>query len=555
MITVITHILLFFGIAGLVVPLFQRLKVSPVVGYLICGIVIGPFGLAQFSNHFPWVRYISIQHRETVEILGELGIIALLFMIGLELSLTRLRELGRFIFGLGLAQILLTAALVGFVAVQFGNNLQASILLGASMALSSTAIVMKLLEERRLLNRPVGALSFSILLMQDLAVVPILVLTSAFTNGGETNIVLALGSSVIIGIVTVGLIYWIGNKLLAPLFRTLANHNSPEWLAALVVFVAIGCAGLTYSAGLSLALGAFIAGLLIAETEFRHEVEVIINPLKSMLLGIFFLSIGMMVDIREVVTHPFLLTASVFGIFLLKSLVLWPLCLLFQIPARQAVEVSIYLAQPGEFALLILGAALASKMMPSSDVQFFLMVTVLAMMTTPLLFRLAPIAGSLTHRYFGKTAEEIPIHIVKQERTVVIAGFGRVGQLIAEVLEENHVPYIAFDHNVDRVQRFRAKNVSVFVGDARKKEFWKHLVQDHIEAAVIAIDDHHATKNILKSLRAEFPLLPVIIRSKDNTDLAQLYEEGATEVVAETVESSRRIAQLLLEKMKVKPKI
>ncbi|HCI47763.1 MAG TPA: sodium:proton exchanger, partial [Rhodospirillaceae bacterium] len=263
LIDIIANILLFFAIAGLAVPFLQRVRVSPVLGYLVCGIFVGPFGIAQFSDTHEWLGYISIDEPGTVQVLGELGIITLMFMIGLELSLDRLKELRRFIFGLGSAQILITALVIFAIASLFDNALQASILLGASFALSSTAIVMKLLEERKLSSRPIGILCFSVLLMQDLAVVPILVLASSFTGDAETSVIVALGSSLLLGAATVVVIYWLGKKVLTPVLRSISFSTTPEWLAAFIVFVVLACSVVTHAAGLSLALAAFMAGLLI----------------------------------------------------------------------------------------------------------------------------------------------------------------------------------------------------------------------------------------------------------------------------------------------------
>lgn len=553
LIDIISNILLFFAISGLVVPLLQRVRVSPVLGYLICGIIIGPYGVAKFSDLHSWISYISIDEPGTVRMLGELGIISLMFMIGLELSFNRLKELRRFILGLGTAQILVTAFIIFVIASLFDNSLQSSVLLGASFALSSTAIVMKLLEERKLSSRPIGILCFSILLMQDLAVVPILVLASSFTGDSATSVIGALATSLVLGIITVASIYWLGKKVLTPLLQSISFSTTPEWLAAFIVFIVLGCSVVTYAAGLSLALGAFMAGLLIAETEFKHEVEVIINPLKGLLLGIFFLSIGMMTDLTQVMISPVLLLLSVVGIYMLKACIIFGLCRVFRVSGREAGEASVYLAQPGEFALMILGVAMSTQLMQASDVQFFLLVTVVAMMLTPFLFKLAPMVGSFSHRFLSG-CDTVPSSTTREgNNKVIVAGFGRVGQLIANALEGQRIAYIGFDHDGKRVQQLKEKNFNVIYGDARKKELWQHLVDENIEVAIIAIDDHGSTKPILKSLRAQFPLLPIIVRSKDREDLNILYDEGASEVVAETLESSLRIAQLLMERLGNEP--
>lgn len=557
LIDTVSTLLLFFCIAGILVPLLHRLKVSSVLAYLLCGIVIGPFGIAQFAPSYPWVSAISISETSTVNMLGEFGIMALMFMIGLDLSFSRLKELRRYILGIGTTQIMLTAIVIYAIARFFDNSLQTSVLLGASLALSSTAIVMKLLEEKKLTSRPIGILCFSVLLMQDLAVIPILVLAASFTSNSDGSIFAAMASAIALGVFTVAAIYLIGRRLLTPLLRSVSLSSAPEWLAAFIVCLVLAFAVLTHMAGLSMALGAFIAGVLIAETDFRHEVEVVISPLKGLLLGIFFLSIGMMIDVAEVLSHPLLLSLSVLGIYLIKGLIMFGVCLGFRLPLRKSAEASVLLAQPGEFALMILGVALASQLMPAQDAQFFLLVTVLAMMMTPLLFKLAPIAGNFAHRFARPdNTQQSDVSFVPSanKHSVVIAGFGRVGQLVATVLGEQKIPSIAFDSNPERVRQLKSQGFNVVVGDARKKELWQHLVDEDIEAAIIAIDDYEATKPILRSLRAQFPLLPVIVRSHDPQQSHQLYDDGASHVVAETLESSLRIAQLVMKNLSAAPK-
>ncbi len=546
-IDLMSNILLFFGLAGLAVPLLQRIKISPVLAYLLCGIVIGPYGLALFSSEMPWLVPFTIKDSTTVRSMGELGIIALMFMIGLELSLTRLRELKRLVFGLGSIQILATTIVIFLLAKFFNNSLQASILIGASFALSSTAIVMQLLEERRLVNRPVGILCFSILLMQDLAVVPILVLAGAFSGGDTGNTGGMILSALVAGTLTVVIMYITGRRLLRPILKYISISRNAEWLIAFIIFFVIACASITHFAGLSPALGAFIAGLLIAETEFRHEVDVIITPLKSMLLGMFFLSIGMMINLAEIARQPLLLLASVIGIYVVKASIIFPVCRWFKISGRRSAQAALFLAQPGEFALLIINVALIAKLIPTESAQFFLLVTATAMMLTPLLFRLAPLAGDFANRIFPEISTEETTQT--DERIVIIAGFGRVGQLLGKLLEEQKIPYITIDNNVERVQILKEQGCRIIYGDARKMELWHKIHNGAVIAAVIAIDDHSSTDNMLKSIRAQWPTLPVIMRSKDTEDMDRLYDMGAKYVVAETLESSLRIARLLMEEV------
>lgn len=552
-IDLVSDMLLFFGIAGLVVPLLQRIKVSPVLVYLLSGIAIGPHGLGALADGGRWLALVTIEDSHTVDVLGELGIITLMFMIGLELSLERLRELKHYIFGLGTAQIVATALVIFIAARVFGNSFPASVLVGASLALSSTAIVMKLLDERRLASRPVGILAFSILLMQDLAVVPILVIAASLTGGGADGLA-AMIKPLVLGLATVFGVMLIGRRVLGPVLHAVSIPRNSEWLSAFTVFFVVACAALTHAAGLSLALGAFLAGLLVAETEFRHEVETIVDPLKGLLLGVFFLSVGMTINIAEIARYPLLLAISVVGIYAVKASVLFPLCLLFKVPPARAAEASLYLAQPGEFALLILGAALSAHVLAPEEAQFFLLVTTLAMILTPLLFKLAPAAQALVARLSKVPGEEGGIAL-DDERLVIIAGFGRVGQLLGDALDALKIPYVAFDTSAERVQQLKKQGFRVIYGDARKFELWQrlHRGRANVVAAIIAIDDHAATHGILKSIRAEWPLLPIIVRAKDTGAAERLYDAGANYVVAETLESSLRMARLVMEKAGTEP--
>jgi CPA2 family monovalent cation:H+ antiporter-2 len=548
------YVLLFFALAGLVIPLLQRFKISPVLGYLLSGIVVGPFGLATLSDDYPWLSYFTVTDLANVQLLGEIGIITLMFMIGLELSLQRLAALRRFIFGLGTLQIVVTTLLIFLVARAYDNSVTVSLLIGASLALSSTAIVMKLLEEKRLIAKPEGMYTFSILLMQDLAVVPILVLLASFA-GGQEEIHVALLTALVTGVVTVGVFLVFGKKLLRPLLNSISLARNPEWLTAFVIFLIFSAAIVTQSLGLSLALGAFLVGLLISETEFRHEVEVILLPLKSLLLGVFFLSIGMMIDFSKVLETPFLFLMSVVGIYVLKAAVILGLCRLFKMPKNDSVLVSLYLAQPGEFALMILSAAMALSILPQADGQFFILVVALAMMGTPILFKLAELykkrivsqaKNELAKMSENQAAPEMP---EAYEYKVIIAGLGRAGMILADVLSGLHIPYLAIDTDAKRVQTGLKNGYNVIYGDVRRAELWSRLKLEHIELVVIAIDQYQAVQNIIKSILSSYPTCRVIARAKDMKHLNDLYDQGATAVVAELQESSLRMAEHVMREL------
>jgi CPA2 family monovalent cation:H+ antiporter-2 len=385
LISVLYKCLLVFGIAGLIVPIFNRIHISPVLGFLVCGVMLSPNLLSTFDLPL-------LVDEKNVKLLGELGVLALLFMIGLELSYEKLAELKRYIFGLGTAQILVTGIVITGIAFLFNNSLQASIVIGIGFALSSTAIVMQSLKDYGMMRRSVGKMGFSILLMQDMAVVPILVMRGLFAGNADNSsdtpllIIYSFGGALI----AVALIYFIGKRILQPILHKLIGTNKNEWIAAFALFVLCGIAIITQEIGLSAALGAFLAGLLIAETEFRDKIEEILYPVKSILLGVFFISIGMMVNIFEVMSNPVLLSVSVIGILLVKGLTLYPLCRLFGIKHPYARDMSVMLCQPGEFTLMIISLSLAVGLLPQADAQFFLLVTVLGMLITPFIFRFIP---------------------------------------------------------------------------------------------------------------------------------------------------------------------
>ena len=540
-------LLMIFAIAGVFVPLFQRLKLSPVLGYLICGVIIGPFGLALFNDEIPLLKHVTITDTPTVALIGEIGIIFLMFMIGLELSFRRLMDMKHLVLGLGSTQIIFTALIIASFVILFDNSPEISILVGISFALSSTAIVMQLLGEHHLNNRPVGKVSFSILLMQDLAVVPLLVIIGALSLAEEgTSLSFVLFKSMMIALAVVGTIYFLGKKCLHPMLGYLSISKSPEWLLSLAIFLVLGVATITHGAGLSAALGAFLAGLLIAETDFRHEIELIINPVKSLLLGIFFLSVGMMIDLRAIADYPFWIPASVIGLFLIKFICTYLATRPFKIPQHIAIDTSIRLAQAGEFAFLILGLAMAGNLLPREEGQFFLLVASLSMFATPFLTRLSPIILKYLPTPVAQQTELSNIDF-SDEPQILIAGYGRVGRLLGATLENKRIPYIAIENNFEKVKKLKDEGHRVIFADSRKIDIWKHLLGDAVKAVVIAIDNLESSELILKTLRAEWPFIPIIVRTHDTEHMEHLYALGATVAVPETLEASMKIAAKTLE--------
>jgi monovalent cation:proton antiporter-2 (CPA2) family protein len=541
------EIVIFLIAAGIVVPLFHRLRISPVLGYLIVGGIIGPYGLGLFADALPVLSYAVISDLAGVQALAELGVIFLLFMIGLELSLDRLWAMRRLVFGLGSLQILITGAIIGLIAWEFGNSVPASIVLGACLALSSTAIVMQLLMQSRRLGTQVGRSSFSILLMQDLAVVPILFIVGVLgaKTGGNIGLelVYALGKAFLV----IGAIYVVGRLVLRPTLRLVAQTRSPEMFMAAILLTVIGTSAITGAAGLSMALGAFLAGLLLSETEYRHEVEVDIEPFKGLMLGLFFMSVGMGIDWRIVALEPFWIAAAVIGLFALKSIVTTLLCLAFGLPRHASIEAGLLLGQGGEFAFIVVGLAMSLTLIPLDVGQFMLIVAGLTMMVTPLVASAAQkLAFALEKSSVTRSHEGGLDAVGGLEGHVIIAGFGRVGHTLSQVLESEAIPYIALDTDANGVAMARKKSLPVHYGDASRLDMLNRAAIDKAQAVVITMDQPSAAEKIVREIRTTWPEIPIFARARDGGHAARLLAAGATGVVPEAMEASLQLAGRVL---------
>lgn len=547
------EVIVFLIAAGIMVPLFHRMKISPVLGYLVVGGAIGPFGLGLFAADLPVLHWVVIRDLEGVQALAELGVIFLLFVIGLELSLERLWAMRRLVFGLGSLQILITGGVIGFVAWEFGNSIPASIVLGACLALSSTAIVMQLLMQRRRLGTPLGRSSFSILLMQDLAVVPILfvvgVLGAQVQGGADSDGALAVDLALALGkaVLTIGGIWVMGRLVLRPALRVAAQTRSPEMFMAAILLTVIGISAITGAAGLSMALGAFLAGLLLAETEFRHEVEVDIEPFKGLMLGLFFMSVGMGIDWRVIGQEPLWIAASVAGLFAVKSLVTAGLCVAFGLGRSTAVEAGLLLGQGGEFAFVVVGLAMTLGLIAPDVGQFMLIVAGLTMLVTPLVATAAERLAARLDRSVSGPAEHAAAAIGEIEGHVVLAGFGRVGRTLVETLQAEAIPFVALDPDPVAVAAARAEGLPVYVGDASRLDL---LARAHVEraaAVVLTMDDPQAAERIAAAVRLTFPAVPIYARARDAANARRLLAAGASVAVPEALEASLQLAGRVLD--------
>jgi len=532
--------------AGIAVPLLHRWRLNSVLGYVLIGALIGPFGLGLWVDSAPWLAWIVISDVQGVQRVAELGVIFLLFVIGLELSFARLWAMRRLVFGFGGLQIIACGSAIFLCTLALGMELEASLVLAACLALSSTAIVMQLLQERRQFTSAVGQTSFAVLLMQDLAVVPILLLVGVLAAPHSDSIPGLLGMALFKAVSVVALIYLAGRLLIRPLMRMVAATRSPEMFMAATLLMIIGTAALTGMAGVSMALGAFLAGLLLAETEYQHRVEVDIEPFKGLLLGLFFIGVGMGVDYRMVWQYLAQMLLGLGALLALKTLIIFALGIAFRLPRHVAIETGLLLSQGGEFAFVVLALATKSAVVDPQLASQVAVLVSLSMLMTPFLAWFGRRLGK--HLHAKAVADGMPdeTHTAELHSHIIIAGFGRVGQALARILDQQQQRYIAYDLDAEAVAMARARGLPVYFGDASRLEM---LERAHFRSAislVVTTDQHAAADRIVRSVRKAAPSLPIFARARDPAHAQRLLADGATEVVPEALEASLQLAARVL---------
>ena len=545
--------ILFLALSGVLMPLLSRLRINPVLGFLSVGVLLGPYGLASLAGTWPVLSWFTFARPEDVEFLAELGVIFLMFMIGLEMSVERLWSMRRLVSGLAGLQVALSAAAVGALALWFGNSIEAAVILGVVLAFSSTAIVMQLLIQRRELGTPLGQSTFAILLFQDLAVVPLLVLISILgASSGEGSFASLLGSAVVKGVLTVVLIYLIGRRVVRPLFHQITVEKQPDTFTALTLLTTLGVAALTWYAGLSMALGALLAGLIIAETEFRHEVEITIEPFKGLLMGLFFMSVGMGIDLRALLAEPLWIPLSVVGLLAMKALIIFVLLRVFGLSWGRSAEGGLLLGQGGEFAFIVIGMALALGLLERQVGQFMLIVVGVSMLVAPVVARLGQSLGDNIDRRAAPPAPE-DMEVGELGGHVIIAGYGRVGQMVGQMLAEQGVAFVAIENDAQLIAHQRKAGVPLVFGDASRPELLRKLRIDQARAVVLTMDHTAAAIHAVQGIRRLMPMMRIIARARDEKHALLLREAGASVVVPETLESSLKLTGWVLETLGVPP--
>lgn len=533
----LVDILILLGAAVIAVPLSQKLGLGAVLGYLFAGAVVGPWGFG------------FIDQTEEIRHIAEFGVVFLLFIIGIELKPARLWSMRRTVFGLGSAQVLVTGLAIAGLALLFDQSLKVAVIIGFGLALSSTAFGLQILTERGEMNTGHGRTAFSVLLLQDLAVVPLLTLVSLLATK-DTTLVEGIEYAILDAVIVIALVIIIGRYLLSPVLGLVASSRTAEVFTATAVFLVLGTAWLLEAVGLSLALGAFLAGLMMAESHYRHQVIADIEPFRGILLGLFFMAVGMSIDFGLLYIHGALIAALVLGLLAVKSSIMWTICRLMRIGTRDATRSSLLLSQSGEFGFVLFGLAAISGLMSEELFQILTLLVVLTMITTPFMHRLG---GYISRREKeGVEAHDISTeHIDTDQPHVIIAGFGRVGRRVAKLLETAQLPYLAIEKDPDRILQGRQDGFSVFYGDASHVDVLKAAGAGNAAVLVCTLDKTQAAVRIVKILKQHYPDIVIHARGHDRYHCDQLLKAGATSAISETLEESLQLGNEVMKTMNV----
>jgi len=539
-------IIVFLLASAVVVPIFQRYKVSSVLGFLLIGVLFGPDVMGRLATVWPVLDAFSVMRSHTVHQLAELGVVFLLFSIGLELTFERLKSMRRLVFGLGALQVVLCSlALTGLFLV-LGQSIVASIALGMAIALSSTAVVIPVLADRKALKTTSGRSVFAVLLAQDIAVAPIMITVVMLAGGaagaaGGNNGLSGL-LALIPALIGIGILVVLGRWLLRPLFNTVAFSRSRELFMAACLLCVLVAGQISVMAGLSMGLGAFVAGVLLAETEYRREIENMVEPFKGLLLGLFFVTVGARLEIAAVVSQPLLVLGLAFALIAIKAAVIYPVARFFGLNNRSAIETAAVLGPAGEFAFVIIDQAIGHKVLSAEIGQAVILASIISLFSIPFL---AAGAARLSKKLAknATTPTSVAPEIVSEAAKVIVVGFGRVGELVTDMLKLHNIEYMVVDINPQVTQRARAMNVEAWYGDASAAEFLHSLGIERARAVVVTASNPAFTDQVVKAVRAMRDDVHIIARARDAAHAQRLYQMGATDAVPETIEASLQLAE------------
>lgn len=532
--------------AAIIVPLVKRWKVSPVLAFLLAGTVLGPNGVGAFADAFPQLSWLTVGDEKGLGIIGELGVVFLLFLIGLELSTARMLTMRRLVFGLGTLQVVLSTIPIALVAGFAGARPGAAVIIGVSLALSSTAIVVEVLSQGRRLTSATGRVTFAILLLQDLAVMPLLFLVAILGGDKQGSLVSGILQAFGHAGLAIAIIIAAGWVVMRPLFRLVAASASVELFVAATLFVAVGSGLLSAAAGLSMTLGAFLAGLLLAETEFRKAIEATVEPFKGLLLGVFFFSVGMSLDVGWLARNAVPVLGATIALLLLKGLIVAGLARAFRLSGRSTIESAFLLAPGGEFAFIAIGLAMASGIVNPEIGAFAIAITTFTMVLIPVLDRL----GRTLAR---KVLPAPPIEPIMLEAPpddiaprAIVVGHGRVGELVADMLSRHGVPHLIIERDAKLVGMWRGRGRPIYYGDAKNPEFLKRCGIAEASAFIITIHLQHEIDELVRAVRDLRPDIVIVARARDAQHASHLYDLGVTDAVPETIEASLQLSEAAL---------
>ncbi|ALE16755.1 putative Glutathione-regulated potassium-efflux system protein KefB [Altererythrobacter epoxidivorans] len=528
--------LVILGSAGIVIPVFTRFRITPVIGFILIGILVGPFGLGKLVFEYPWLAHVTISDPDGLEPFAEFGIILLLFTIGLELSFKRLWQMRRLVFGLGALELMLIGTALAVALSMMGQYWTGALALGFALAFSSTAIVLPISGT----TSPVGRAALSMLLFEDIMIVPIVFILGAMAPYAQSDGVEGLVDTLWQGGLVVVALLVLGRIALPRLFAQAARTKSPELFLAASMLVVIGASLATAVTGLSPIVGALIAGLLIAETEYHGEVEAIMEPFKGLALGVFLITVGMSIDLTTVWDNLGMISLAVVLVLVFKAAVTGLLLRLMGARRSTAAETGVLMASPSETTLIVLAAASSAMLIQPGTAQFWQIVTAIGLTVTPLLARLGRV---LARRV--EAAPELPEEDAGEPRTIIV-GAGRVGLLIADMLDAHDKPYVALDSDADLIESAKRDGYRATFGDAGRGDALSRLGIETAPAVVLTMDEPVLAQRLVAKLRKSYPDLLIVARARDPEHAAELYRAGASHAVPETLESSLQLSEAVL---------
>lgn len=524
------------AIAVVLVWLFKRIGFPPILAYLVAGVLAGPEILKLFT------------HPDDMHLAAEVGIVFLLFSLGLEFSLARLVAMRRLVFGVGAGQMLLTTAVFAAIGILWGQSITAAVIIGACIALSSTAIVIKTIDEQGQLNTQRSQLAVSILLFQDIAVVPLLIVIPLLASTAEQSIVTAILMSLIKGVAAVVILLSVGKWLLPRIFNEIARTRTDELFVLSTILIALLAAGATYALGLSMALGAFLAGMMLSESQYRHQLEADIRPFRDILMGLFFITVGMKFEIGVLFSHFHYILLGLFVLLIIKVAMVRLAAWITHANAQDAWAAGIKLAQMGEFSFVIVALALENTIITPIQSSLLVSIGLFSMAITPILItKSAYIAAKLSgNRLKEQVQESQPSYSEQFSQHIIILGFGRVGQSVAKMLKLEALPYVAIDVDPIRVQESRTAGEAILYGDVAQKSILQTANITQAKLAIVTFDEHHKALKVINTIKHLNPDVSILVRTRKDYDMQDLYDAGAIQVVPEVQEGSLMLISQVL---------